>query len=278
MTLYDWLTEEEGDEDVATLDRAIHVDGKLPKMLAYDVSESWGDWAIDDEKVIEKAWNALMGIEVGEATDKPVEVLDGDIRFVFVWEDGTRVALRFLSDEWFVDDGNKQHPVTTPEDVSEVLQLCEENQKPMADVDPDYEPFPKADQSDDGKADGERSYGDDWEYEGQGLTDLAEQGGSYRWALDGDDKEDVIDLVFCDNGDEAPSVNEVTVQGTVGDKTYSGYIDNAYEVRRVQGGVDGRSAFIIVTYDEGDYYNIWGEARSIVRVEDRELSVMRLDD
>lgn len=144
MSIYNIVIQGD-DGTIEKHDHAVYRDGVLPRMLAYDTSESWGENAVDDPKVIEDAWKALMRVEVGEASDRKVEVLDGDIRFVFVWDDGTRVALSFLSDEWFVDGDGNQYPVLDPDAVSETYRACEASRKDMSEVDPDYDPFPATD-------------------------------------------------------------------------------------------------------------------------------------
>ena len=155
----------EGDEDMERLDRGFADGTGIPKMLAYDTSESWGEYAVTDEGLIRDAWEWLMDARIGEPTDEHVELLDGDIRFVFVWNDGTRVAISFLGDEWYQrtdGDGIETRPVKTPEAISAAYRMCEQNARPMREVDPDYDPFPHGDAGAVDEADSAegRAYGD----------------------------------------------------------------------------------------------------------------------
>lgn len=119
-------------------------------------------------------------------------------------------------------------------------------------------------------------YGDDWEYEGKGLTMLAMHGGEYRWDIDGDGSEDALAFEFVDQGDEAMSGYEVTLVGDDSEKKI-GWLEGACDIASAQGGVDAEGPFLVIRYDIGDADHVAGTGRSLMRLDGDWLSVTELE-
>ena len=74
-----------------------------------------------------------------------------------------------------------------------------------------------------------------------------------KWDADGDGTEDELEFRFHDNGDEAPSVFEITLYK--GDDKLTGWLDRAYSIYAIRDKEDATGPYLEIPYEKGDYYN-----------------------
>lgn len=74
-----------------------------------------------------------------------------------------------------------------------------------------------------------------------------------KWDADGDGTEEDVEFRYYDNGDEAPSVIEVTIYK--GNDQITGYMDRAYGINKIYSKKGDDGPYLYIFYDQGDYYN-----------------------
>ncbi len=92
-----------------------------------------------------------------------------------------------------------------------------------------------------------------------------------NWDADGDGKEEELCFEYIDQGDEAPSMIEVTLYGDKEEQ--KAYIDRAYGLRRIFAREDEDGPFLDVAFDLGDYYGHGAEGHCTIRLRDGEFVV-----
>ena len=92
-----------------------------------------------------------------------------------------------------------------------------------------------------------------------------------RWDADGDGVEEELLFEYQDNGDEAPSVIEITLYTDDGE--YNAVIDRAYGLTRILEKEDAEGPYLEINYTMGDYYAHNSEGRCILRFRNGALSL-----
>ena len=214
----------------------------LPSELQFYVSNGY-DGQIADQDVILSTWKSLCDVRVDASSPiTDVEVDDGDVSFTFVWPDGKTVGFLFETCSYFaMPDGTLYHV----DDPSVVLGISEAASSYL-----DAQYAATADT----------------------VTEMGELSGTtFDWDTDGDGTFEHFSVTFHDNGDEAPSVIEIT--GDVAGQEQTVWIDRAYGISNLNAGTDERGAFLVVSYLEGDYYSHDAEATCTLRIVDGTLTV-----
>ena len=212
-------------------------DGSLPadKLEVFSVEDVYGE--VTDQELIKQAFDKLAQVRID--VDHPVEdvaILDGDISFSFEW-DGRVIMFDFLTTEYATFSDGKMYKVEDPATVGGVLDELRNNV---------HEP-------------------------GEPEGDVAQaQGSSYEWDANGDGSYERLDIDFIDNGDEAPSVMQLTLYDG-GSVMAEGWIDSAYEIQMVIIGKDEQGTYAQVHYLAGDYYQHDTEAVCTLRLVDGKI-------
>ena len=220
------------DEYATGLDSGSHPADKLEVFSAEDVSGS-----VTDQELIKRAFDTLSQVRID--VDHPAEdvaILDGDISFSFEW-DGRVIYFDFLTTEYATFSDGKMYLVEDPGTVGALLGVLRN------ELD-----------------------------EAGATTDdaAAHQGSSYQWDADGDGTYERLDIDFVDQGDEAPSMMQLTLYGG-GSVVAKGWIDSAYEIQMVITGRDDRGTYAQVHYLAGDHYRHDLEAVCTLRLVDGEI-------
>ncbi len=92
---------------------------------------------------------------------------------------------------------------------------------------------------------------------------------SINWDADGDGTEEELLFEYHDNGDEAPSVIEVTLY--LKDNEPQNWIDGAYGLNRILAKEDAEGPYLEIFYVMGDYYSHDTEGQCILRLTDGKL-------
>ena len=92
---------------------------------------------------------------------------------------------------------------------------------------------------------------------------------SINWDADGDGTEEELLFEYHDNGDEAPSVIEVTLY--LKDNEPQTWIDGAYGLNRILMKEDAEGPYLQIDYVMGDYYSHDAEGHCTLRLKDGEL-------
>ena len=94
-----------------------------------------------------------------------------------------------------------------------------------------------------------------------------------KWDADGDGTEEELEFKFQDNGDEAPSVIEVTMYK--GDDTITGWIDRAYGITHILAKEENDKPYLEIAYEKGDYYGT-GDGVCQIKLENNDIVVTDL--
>ena len=92
---------------------------------------------------------------------------------------------------------------------------------------------------------------------------------SINWDADGDGTEEELFFEYHDNGDEAPSIIEVTLY--LKNDELQTMIDRAYGLNRILAKEDAEGPYLQIDYVMGDYYSHDAEGHCILRLTDGEL-------
>jgi len=219
-------------EDFDALSGGIKDGSNIPSELTYSTAGS--SETVSDTDLIVMAWYDLCAIKVN--ADSPVtDVSAGDdaISFTFNWEDGQSATFLFETTEFFSPDGNDYYRLLAPESLSEIMSALGahlENLPAPAVVDENVVDF---------------------------------DGSSFSWDADNDGKPETFSVTFIDNGDEAPNVMEISLQGSDDVKAT---VDGAYAIKTLFSDADDNGPVLLITYEAGDYDNHDNEALCMMRL------------
>lgn len=175
---------------------------------------------LHDPAAIREYWDALskVRIDVANATDK---AHDPYVNFSF--DSGREcISFGFKGSDYAWFGGGMAYPVQNPEEVKalqdSLLALIEKEQATRNENVP-YE------------------------------------NGAYLWDANGDGNYEHLSFKFSDNGDEAPSVMLMTLEGPISNVEAEGMIDAAYDIGSLESGTDEKGPYLIVECTRGDFYS-----------------------
>ena len=90
-----------------------------------------------------------------------------------------------------------------------------------------------------------------------------------NWDADGDGEEEELSFEYHDLGDEAPSYIEIILYK--GSEQVENILDRAYALRSIQAKEDKEGPYLVIDYDQGDYYSHDAEGRCFLRYRDGEI-------
>lgn len=222
-------------------DQGIQSEGNVPQSLRLFASGETVGYAYDAE-TITAFWNALSALRIN--LDEPVYTPYEDGYVSFSFDSGKElIVFSFSTSELAQFAKDELYPIQDPAAVD---ALVEE----LTSLVKDYKP----------------AAGDEL---------VLVEDGYYAWDANDDGSLDRIELTYVDNGDEAPSVIVMHIQGKGVDAT--GVLERTYQVQSLVGDVDAEGPYLLVTYDAGDYYSHDWQAQCIVRLAGSELAVTPLD-
>lgn len=224
-----------------TFDQGIRSGEEIPPSLRLYVAGEL-DGYVHDKDVIAQCWTTLCDIRIDTRNPKTKKNNDEYISFSF--DSYTEVIpFPFNSSEYADFSDGDLFTVKDPEKVDTLVKSLSKLVK------------------------------EEWNQNG---TWIPEENGTYLWDADGDGNPEHLSIRFIDNGDEAPSVLELTLHSYITDVHATGYINFGYSVDSIVGNDDIRGPYILVKYSKGDNYYHGIAAQCKVRLMDGELVVEEL--
>lgn len=96
------------------------------------------------------------------------------------------------------------------------------------------------------------------------------------WDADGDGVKEELLFEYHDNGDEAPSVIEITLYRE--EVRLQAVIDRAYGLNSILAKEDAEGPYLLIGYAMGDYYSHDAEGQCILRFADGDLVLLYEND
>lgn len=240
-------------EEFDALNAGINNGTSLPSKVFLVADEGLSD-TIEDQGYAVNTWKRLCELDVLADAPEAMAVDDGTILLSFIWDDGRHYSFGFVATDYFMGQDGKLYHLRDPKEFGEIIDDLGTFLERMY-------------------LEGSQGNTDD----GEGTPIPFDNRGPFNfftWDADGDGEPERFDAEFYDNGDEAPSAFEVSC---VAKDWSSAWIDRCYGLEELRAMSDEQGDYLLITYQQGDYYYHDNLAQCTLRLVGGELIIEELE-